>query len=354
MPTIFIDTNIVMNENFFRSATAQAFLKACLILNIEVVVPEAVYDEILGNFPKKIKERFEVFEKAQKELSKFLDLDLTEISLEDEVEDFEEWLIKLFEDNGVVIAPYPDVSGKELIEKAYAGRKPFKNSGEGYKDYIIWKTIKVYIEQKSSSLPNLFITNNVKDFSEKDDGVLILHSDLANQIQEFAKKPKLYSSLKSVLDNELMPNLQGISLGDLPDIDAEDISNLTEEFLLGDLPDYSAFGFENVPFSNDVMISGVGDYEIDEILLTKVDDEIVIKVTGTVEIAVEGFVDKFAYYHDEISQVNVDDADWNDHVMAVSTFVKTAFDLNIFYSLKEKEIIDHKISLPQEIVSDWY
>ena len=53
---IYIDTNIMINENFMRSASAQAFFKACALLHIECVIPEIVIDEAKGNYPKKLDE----------------------------------------------------------------------------------------------------------------------------------------------------------------------------------------------------------------------------------------------------------------------------------------------------------
>ncbi len=355
MPAVFIDTNIIINENFFRSAAAQAFLKACSILNIEVVIPDIVYDEVLGNFPKKLKERVNAFEKTQRELAKLVDIDLTEIDLEDEFGEYENWLIDLIEADGVTLAPYPEIQAKELVEKSYEKQKPFKDNGDGHKDYIVWKTVKTHIETQQTALPNLFLTNNTKDFGAKgENDVHVLHPDLANQIEEEAKRPKLYTSLKSVFDEELTPHLQGMTLDDVPDLDAQEINTLTEKFLLDDLPQHSAFGFEDVPFSNEVTISMVGETKIEDIRLTKVDDEIVINVTGTVDIEVSGFIDKYAYYSDnDMNDISVVDSDWNDHVMAVSTDVETAFELSIFYSLETNTVIGHVVSLPQEIEDEW-
>jgi len=324
-------------------------------LNVEVVIPNIVYDEVLGNYPKKLTERAKAFQKAQRELAKLADIEVTEISVETEIDRYEDWLIDLVEDDGVTLAPYPNIPAKELVEKSYANQKPFKESGDGYKDYIVWKTIKVHIESQETALPNLFLTNNTKDFgAQGENDTPILHPDLAGQIEVVAKRPKLYSSLKNVFDEELAPNLEGMSLEDVPNLAAAELTDMTEKFLMDDLPQHTAFGFENVPFTNDVSITGVGEPKIGDVRLTKVDDEIVIRVTGTVEIEVFGFIDKFAYYReDDGIDVSVVDADWNDHVMAVSTTVETEFELSIFYSLETNTVIGHEISLPQEIEDEW-
>jgi hypothetical protein len=141
MTTIYIDTNIFMNESFFRSAQAQAFLKACSIIQVSVVIPAIVIDEVLGNFPKKLKAKAKAFQFAQKELGRIIELNAQDVSILEEIDAYENWLYELIEEKGVVIPPYPQVTLKELVEKSYDGEKPFKESGEGHKDFLVWETL---------------------------------------------------------------------------------------------------------------------------------------------------------------------------------------------------------------------
>lgn len=348
-----------MNESFFRSPQAQAFLKACSILQVTVVVPDIVIDEVLGNFPKKFKAKAKAFQNAQKELGRLIDLETQTISVSDEIDAYEDWLYGLIDDKGVLVPAYPEISLKDLVQKSYENEKPFKESGEGHKDYLVWKTIRDHIVSKATTPPNYFLTNNTKDFGAKGgDDKDILHPDLEKQIEEEALRPKLYTSLKSAFDKLLAPNLQDITLDEIPDLNADDLQRMVDEYLLDDLPQRTAFGFEGVPFSNDVSITGVGASEVDDVQLKKVDDEVVISVNGTVEIEVFGFIDKHAYYLDlevdEGPDISVVDSDWNDHVMAVSSEVETSFELSLFYSVEDKEVTGHEVSLPQEIEDDWY
>lgn len=359
MATIYIDTNIFLNESFFRSAQAQAFLKACSILQVSVVVPDVVIDEVLGNYPKKLKAKAKAFQSAQKELARLIDLQTQSVSVSKETDDYEDWLYELIEEKGILVPPYPEISLKNLVQKSYENEKPFKENGEGHKDFLVWETVKNHIEGQATTPPNYLLTNNTKDFGAKDgEESDILHPILAEQIEEEAHRPKLYTSLKSVFDKLLAPNLKEITLNEIPDLNAEDLQNMVDEYLLEDLPQRSAFGFEGVPFSNEVSITSVGASEVVDVQLKKVDDEVVINVNGMVEIEVSGFIEKHAYYLDlEFGggpDVFVEDADWNDHVMAVSTGVQTEFELSLFYSAEEKQVTGYEVSLPQEIEDDWY
>lgn len=355
MTTIYIDTNIVINESFFFSPWSQAFLKACALLQISVVVPEVVLDEVKGKYPKHLKEKAQAFQKAARELSKLTDLNSQGLCVPDLIEKYESFLDELIDDSSVIVAPYPEISAKQLVEKSYQNQKPFKDSGEGHKDYLVWETIKSHILSNETVPPNIFLTNNVKDFCRTDGGGKHhLHPDLTAQIGAEHLKPEIQVSMKSVLDEKIMPLLEGMNLDDIPDLGQHDIESMTNSILLDDLPQRTAFGFEHVPFSNDVSISSVGEAHIDNVSLAKADDQLIIKIAGTVEIEVDGFMEKFGIYHnEEEADFYVVDSNWNDHVAAVATTVETDFELSVFYSLKDKKVIGHEIILPQETEDPW-
>ncbi|CAM8619760.1 PIN domain-containing protein [Sphingobium cupriresistens] len=356
MTTVYLDTSVAMNESFLRSSYFDAFLKACAILQFTVVLPEIVFDEMKGNFPKKLQEKLFIFQKANKEIKKLIDVDVATVSLLESVKSYGEWLVELIDENGIILAPYPDVSAKEIVDKSYEAKKPFKDSGEGHKDYIVWKTILSHIASNEASPPNIFLTNNTKDFCDVDkDGAAVLHSELAEQIQKPAHRPKVYTSIKSAFDSELSPNLEGITVDDIPDLGIHDIDSMAEKLLLDDLPGRQLYGLEGVPFGNEISISSISTHSIGSVTLKKVDDEVIVTVTGEVDLEVDGFIDKFEYYSNDDDKPNmyVVDGDWNEHVMMVSSSVETSFELIMFYSTHNSEVTGYVISLPQEIKDEW-
>jgi hypothetical protein len=258
--------------------------------------------------------------------------------------------------HGVVVTPYPDVSPKELVQQSYALKRPFKDSGEGHKDYVVWKSILAHLKGEESNLPNIFLTNNTNDFCDTDgDGKHILHPDLSEQIDSPAHRPSVYTSIKSAFETELSPHLEGMTLNDIPDLGPNEIDAKVEEFLLEDLPGRSAYGLEGVPFSNEITISSVGSHSIDSIALKRVNDEVIISVIGSVEVEVDGFIDKSDYYmsESEDQDMYVVDGNWNDHVMMVSSTVETTFEMTIFYATESGEVTGHEIALPDEIQDEW-
>lgn len=321
-----------------------------------MVIPAIVIDELLGNYPKKLGEKILPFQKAKKDLDKLLSLDDIAIPpMKDAFDSYENWLDDLIDSHGIVVAPYPDVAAKELIEQSYKAKKPFKESGEGHKDYLVWKSIVAHMTGAGASPPNIFLSNNVKDFCDTGkDGGIVLHGDLSEQIEE-GLKPVVYTSIKHAFEAELAPLLQGIDPNELPDLGPDDIDTKVAEFLLEDLPSRSVYGLEGIPFNDEVSISAVGAHSITSIALKRVDDEVVINVSGSVELEVDGFIEKWSYYGAESENQNmyVVDGNWNDHVMMVSATVETPFEMTLFYSMESGQIANREIALPEEIEDDW-
>jgi len=113
----------------------------------------------------------------------------------------------------------------------------------------------------------------------------------------------------------------------------------------------TVYGCEGVRFGNEVSIVAYNGHTIGETQLTGFEDDVIIEVSGTVEIEVTGFVEKHAFYLDDEEglDVSVIDGNWNDHVMLVGASVETAFVLSIVYSKKDSAVAGYNLSLPQEI-----
>lgn len=88
--------------------------------------------------------------------------------LEDELEAIGDRLRLRLSDAGVSFLPIPQVQHEQLVTAAVHRRKPFNETGSGYRDALIWESVK---ESASQSLvPHIaFATKNTKDFAATDD-----------------------------------------------------------------------------------------------------------------------------------------------------------------------------------------
>ena len=356
MTIIYLDTSVAINESFLKSPFAEAFLKACALLQHSVVIPEIVLDELKGNYPKKFLEKSLPLLKAANELAKLIEVDLPNLHVDEATSDYYDWIDNLVSTYGIVVVPYPDISLKDLVEKSYRLEKPFKDSGEGHKDYIVWKTIVGEINKNSATNSFIFLTNNIKDFCESGAaGSHILHPDLCNQIDDPARRPEVYTSIKGAFDAVISPSLEGITLNEIPNLGEQDLNSIVGDLLLEDLPRRSLYGLDGMPFNDEVSISSVGEHTIDSVSLKKIADKVVITVNGNVEVEADGFIYKHDFYSLEDGKVNltVVDSDWNDHVIMVSANLVTPFEMTIFYSIIDRVITGQEIALLDEIEDEW-
>jgi hypothetical protein len=287
-------------------------------------------------------------------LAKLIEIEQPKIDPTKSSAEYQKWLDDFLKDNKVAVLPYPDITPKQLVLKSYENVKPFKEGGEGHKDFLIWEVIKDHINGQAAKPPFIFLNSNTEDFCEIKKGKSVLHPDLASQLSDKKNAPTVYTSAWAFFNDVLSPLLEGVSINQVPHLNEAEIDSRVIGILDSEIAGYSAYGFEGVPFVNEVYAAVVGSATIENRELKKIDDEIVITVTGTVPIEVEGYMDKHSYYSEEnFENVYVSDPDWNDHVMAVSATVDTAFEVKLYYSPADKEVSGHDLTLLQEIQDDY-
>jgi len=229
------------------------------------------------------------------------------------------------------------------VTKSYDGEKPFKENGDGYKDYLIWKSIVECLENAPEAMPTYFLTNNRRDFCADGSTPLTLHPDLASQLPE-GQSVNVYLDVGSFFGGMIAPHLKGLDINDIPD----DLANRAIALIESNLTGYSAFGFEGVPIQNEARITNVDNTEIVEREIQSLDDdELLVTFNCECDADIEGFIDKSEYYSGD-HDVDVWDSDWNDWVMAVSTNARLPVRVIFTYSKSEGGITGSDVDLPTE------
>ena len=357
MIEVFLDTNTFYRANFFRSTLAEAVLKGTKFLGITILIPELVIDETKANFKSELKKKLNQY---HNNLGKLIDLPDSQTILDEEVVKYNNFLDNFVTEYNVVILPYPETPVKELVEKSYEAKKPFKAKGEGYKDYVIWQTIKDYCDNSLGRRNRFFITSD-KDFYEKhSDGTFALHPELIATLEETLKAPKVILSLKDFFDQELKPLLPDVDPKYIPDFNMQET---VRSILYEDLPNHSIFHLEGLLFNEALdIISVIGEPYINDHVISKInEDDILIDVNGSIEIQVEGSMPASLFYREDnydVDHINdeyeMDDEGIMHHWVVLTQTIETDFELTITYSKKGKEISNHTISLPNAIYHGRY
>jgi hypothetical protein len=340
---IILDTSVIVKEGYFRSGMMRALLKAAHFMDLKVLMPDVVWDELLGKAEKEIAKRTGAYDKAARGLNAITGKKIEPVNAASEFGDYENWLAEEIEKFGIDFLPYPATTTKELVTKSYEGEKPFKEDGDGHKDYLIWKSIIEFLQNQQAVAPTYFLTNNKKDFCADAAPPLVLHADLASQLPE-GQSVNVYLDVGSFFGEIIAPHLKGLDINEIPD----DLVNRAIELIESNLTDYSAFGFEGVPLQNDVSIASVENVEIvDRAIQSLDDDEFLVTFDCKFDADISGFMDKSEYYSGD-QEVFVWEANWNDYVMLVSTSARLPVRVSFTYSKSEGGITSSDVDLPTE------
>ncbi|WP_339760250.1 PIN domain-containing protein [uncultured Sulfitobacter sp.] len=349
MPTIFLDTNVFIDAGYFRAAGAQAFLRTCKFAGFDIAVPEVVLDEVRGNFEKDLSSAIVSLTKAERQVARFVAHGSDGISLEDEMETFDKNLEELLLDVGVDVLPYPNTTTKELVLGGYSNRKPFKEGGEGHKDFLIWKSIVEVIVPADE--PHLLVTSNTSDFAqEKSKDTFNVHTELLSDVPDGVLILG-FTGRKSLLDKHVLPRLDGWKPWSDSKVDL-DIESFTDRVIGKELPWRTMYGLEGLPFSNEVTLLMYGNPEGLVVHYALIEDQYMVRIRGNSECLFDGYMEKWEYFSEYSDTMS--GSDWNDHVVNVEAEAIVEFEIMATYNAVDGELGGATLKVLNEIEDDLY
>ena len=349
VPTIFLDTNVFIDAGYFRAAGAQAFLRTCKFAGFDLAVPEVVLDEVRGNFEKDLSSALVSLTKAERQVARFVEYESDEISLEEEIERFDENLEELLQVVGIDVLPYPNTTTKELVLGGYSNRKPFKESGEGHKDFLIWKSIVEDIEPADE--PHVFVTSNTSDFAKaKTKETFEIHAELLSDLPDGVLVLG-FTGRKSLLDSHVLPRLDGWKPWNESKVEL-DIENFAERVIGKELPYKTMYGLEGLPFSNEITLLMYGSAERLVVHYALIGDQYMVRIRGESECLFDGYMEKWEYFSEYSDTMS--GTDWNDHVVNVEAEAIVEFEIMATYDPADGELGGATLKVLNEIEDDLY
>jgi hypothetical protein len=171
---------------------------------IRLVIPEVVIREL----PKLFKREYDATRgKLQTAADKMRELGSDPVEQPtpnpDEAADtYEADLRRALEEKGVQIAEIPEIDIGELVDQAVAERRPFQANSKGFRDAVIWRTIRELAEEDEVVL----ITKNTADFAESDQRPDTLHRHLREDLESAGQpgdRVRLLPSLEEYIDRHV-------------------------------------------------------------------------------------------------------------------------------------------------------
>jgi hypothetical protein len=216
-----------------------------------------VIDEVVNHFRQKVLKNTGRIKASERNIAKLLKRPIFQIINEKQIDEecnrYRRTLIGKLQGVNLKILPYPDVSHEEVVSRKLSSRKPFRDSGIGYRDFLIWSCVLDLALQSGPEI--VFISANTRDFGNGS----LLHPDLYADLESRQIDSSLISIMESIdtfNSKYIIPNLESldnlkvqIQEGKVPEfrlhdwVKSEIIGVLSDEDLM-----YGAFGVDSEGF----------------------------------------------------------------------------------------------------------
>jgi predicted nucleic acid-binding protein len=186
---VILDTNVLYNDYLFKQASLQAIIRE-KILGYRVAISTVTLFEHASHYRKDRKEAARMLRRLGVDERAVLPVD-----------DNDERAIirKNSEVAGIEILPLPTVAHEILIDRAIRGLRPFTQDGkQGYRDALIWETIKAYATSEDVTL---IAQDN--DFGKKD-----LSPELREEANDLPHLVTRYKEYDQFLEEFVAPKLK--------------------------------------------------------------------------------------------------------------------------------------------------
>ncbi|WP_337003219.1 MULTISPECIES: PIN domain-containing protein [unclassified Microbacterium] len=318
-PVVIFDANPLYGLRTLSGAGFGSLLALARLRVIRLVVPEVVVHELARQGAKEFNDKHSKLRNAVKELNdaigaaRSVDVIARPGAAVDGPEPLErtavyEALVTFLGGKRVRIARYPEVSVAELLERDLDRRKPFSETGKGFRDALIWATIRELCAEQNPETPVLFVTNNSDDFWASKTK-MELHPHLRDELdadRSFTVVEDLRAATGHPLIAPLIESLRTLddrgparariaelvdeTLSDLSGRDLVTVVGVWDGDVISDSPLPSALhdtAFNDV--APDLETIGYGVYLAGE------GDERVVRVTVEADCEIEGYIDRSAY-----------------------------------------------------------
>jgi hypothetical protein len=351
---ILVDTTATYGDVMLSRSSWMKLLSLCAKGTVRLAIPSVVLRETARHWEARASEAVEEASKRHSGLHKsrraFEYLGLGQISppaalpsVHVDVPAFYDRLVVKLRSLEVEILPLPKVGIAELLERDLARRKPFADSGKGFRDALIWHSVTELLLTLGPESPLYFVSNNVEDFWLDD----AFHPELLAEIEPLERDFRPVRQLDEVLEAEAVKPLvaeleptdgeleaflrRSLEEAEVESYEEISISNLIRESVAAAAVDLagdeiasegtepsSGLDFSEMDIPHELETPTVVHVEVDpasfdwDAYETYEEETMLIRAEIDAEVEIEGYVFKADYYILE-GDLCLLDADWNDH-----------------------------------------
>ncbi len=197
---VYLDTSILYTDPYIEKPQNHLLFQYLRFKKYKLFIPEVVLDELSIKITNEARNVINKIKNLEKLLNRFLpreSLNYQEKFIwNDTYKECNLQILKKLKEFKVEIVSYPKVSHKDIVFNEMNQVPPFRKDREGYRDYLIWKTILANIEDGEDFA---ILSKNHKDFGEE--------PKLLSEFQDELKKTKpsshgtVYNSINSFFES---------------------------------------------------------------------------------------------------------------------------------------------------------
>lgn len=353
---ILLDTNIIHQDYKLSGQRILKLYEASKRLGYELVIPEVVVDEIVNQYRRDLEATYSTFIKGLSQIRKLTELKNkfnfeTPDYIDDQCSAFQTAYLQRIKELGIIILPYPKVAHKAMVAKDLKRIRPFREDSKGYRDALIWETVKENLipsKRLFDECQIILLSENTKDFG--DGGKL--HGDLAAELEDIGFTWEVVELVSDV--DAFFKQRIDVEFEELTEIQEKlqkeykynrvDLNATIEEALYNEYVVNGAFDSGYDPNGDDISLfpSAFENPDIQDITVNEINVSAVKKLTDqtvlvqcNVESTATGdaYVYKGDYYlFDEDNLPTVLDNDWNKHYMLVAVEVNVTSEVTLHVS----------------------
>lgn len=352
---VILDTNIIFNDFHLKGAKIKSLCESVKLTGDTVHIPKVVVDESINKYREKIEECKSAIDKAMLNFKRLAgevvgDNFMYEEFMKEESKQYADNFMKRLRELEINIIPYPLTSHQELVKRDLARKKPFQETGKGYRDALIWESVKSLCETSSSENPKIiFVNKNHKDFCSGK----LLHPDLKDDLVD-EDSVRIIEDIDIFMEEYVKPQQERLkTIQDLLnkykrynkiDLNTEIYKRIIN-FLL-----HREFDYDESPFGQEFENPSVVGVDEPSFIVTEVrqisEEEILVKVKIEVNCVFEFFIFKsHAICMEEDEWPYIWDSDWNKHYMAASETMPIRLKATLIVNSSFEEILSDDIEI---------
>ena len=202
---LVIDSNIIVQDYHLSSSYFTILLESLGLIPAKLYVPEVVIDEVVNKYKETLLEKYYRMNGSIRDFNKISkkDVGVLDINVLELVELYKANLLDRLKQYNCEIMPYPDITLKVVVQRIFTKKKPFKKDESGYRDFLIWETVRKLVFYGSENV--VFLTNNHRDFGSGPK----LEDDLRKEVWN-SHQFLIYNAVKKFNDDYVMDHLKAL------------------------------------------------------------------------------------------------------------------------------------------------